>query len=142
MRDLRIRILSFRGLLEQTIQAQLGRRDKYSQGVVAVTRALLTDFDNIFSPSVLKDKEDKIHPLIEKFCHKNGCPICGAKTERKSGKFGVFIGCSKYPDCKGVRRADGSVSINDALRFYLTKKLYEERLKDDSAESRFQNLDL
>lgn len=28
------------------------------------------------------------------------CPICGAPMKFKSGKFGEFLGCSKYPNCK------------------------------------------
>lgn len=31
------------------------------------------------------------------------CPICGAKTELKTGRFGDFYGCTKFPECKGNR---------------------------------------
>jgi len=31
-----------------------------------------------------------------------GCPKCGAPTVVRQGKFGVFLGCSKYPECKGL----------------------------------------
>jgi len=30
------------------------------------------------------------------------CPICKAKTVLRFGKFGVFLGCSNYPKCKGI----------------------------------------
>ncbi len=30
------------------------------------------------------------------------CPRCGSKMVRRSGKFGEFWGCLKYPLCKGT----------------------------------------
>lgn len=142
MRELRYRLLHFRGLLDKTLQAQSGSEDRFAKGIKCVTKALITDFDRMFSPNILKGSGE-IHPLIEEHCHKwPGCPICGSKMHKKTGKFGVFYGCSKYPDCKGVRNEAKEVSMNDALRFYLTQKLYEEKLKEDTAESRFKNLDL
>jgi DNA topoisomerase-1 len=30
------------------------------------------------------------------------CPHCAAPTILRHGKFGPFLGCSKYPDCKGI----------------------------------------
>lgn len=32
------------------------------------------------------------------------CPKCGGKMVRRSGKYGSFYGCSRYPYCKGTRR--------------------------------------
>jgi hypothetical protein len=29
------------------------------------------------------------------------CPKCGAKLVLKTGKYGKFFGCSKFPKCKG-----------------------------------------
>ena len=31
------------------------------------------------------------------------CPKCGEIMRRRTGKFGVFWGCSRYPKCKGTR---------------------------------------
>ena len=31
------------------------------------------------------------------------CPKCGSKMVRRSGKYGSFYGCSRYPYCKGTR---------------------------------------
>ena len=32
------------------------------------------------------------------------CPICGSEMYIREGKYGKFLGCSDYPDCKGVRK--------------------------------------
>ncbi len=31
------------------------------------------------------------------------CPKCGAKMYLKTGRFGKFYGCSRFPDCRGSR---------------------------------------
>ena len=31
------------------------------------------------------------------------CPICSAKMVKRSGRFGKFYGCSRFPYCKGTR---------------------------------------
>ncbi len=30
------------------------------------------------------------------------CPICGSEMKVRHGRFGAFLGCSNYPDCKGI----------------------------------------
>lgn len=30
----------------------------------------------------------------------NVCPICGSRLKEKRGKFGTFMGCEKYPECR------------------------------------------
>ncbi|MBE6893271.1 MAG: hypothetical protein E7482_04600 [Ruminococcaceae bacterium] len=32
------------------------------------------------------------------------CPLCGSVMYIREGKFGKFLGCSNYPDCKGTRK--------------------------------------
>lgn len=37
------------------------------------------------------------------------CPLCGASMDRKLGRNGTFLSCSRYPDCEGARLIDGTV---------------------------------
>jgi DNA topoisomerase I len=32
------------------------------------------------------------------------CPECGAELVAKTGRFGPFVGCSNYPDCKYIKK--------------------------------------
>ena len=32
------------------------------------------------------------------------CPKCGGETILRTGKYGQFYGCLKFPQCKGSRR--------------------------------------
>ena len=38
------------------------------------------------------------------------CHLCGGVMHRKEGRSGFsdFFGCDNYPNCKGIRRLDGS----------------------------------
>lgn len=37
------------------------------------------------------------------------CPLCNSNMRERQGKHGPFLGCVRYPDCKGIREVDGSV---------------------------------
>ena len=32
------------------------------------------------------------------------CPKCGSELQQRSGRFGPFVGCSNYPECKYIKR--------------------------------------
>lgn len=45
------------------------------------------------------------------------CPRCGGKMIRRSGRFGDFLGCSNYPQCKEtmrIEKEDLSNGVKDA----------------------------
>ena len=35
------------------------------------------------------------------------CPECGGPMASRTGKYGVFWGCKKFPECKGTRDSMG-----------------------------------
>ncbi len=41
------------------------------------------------------------------------CPECGDALLRRRGRFGMFLACSGYPDCKYTRNLDGSERAED-----------------------------
>lgn len=50
---------------------------------------------------------DEINEFMNKHLFPDGndvCPECGAKLGVKLSKFGPFIGCEKYPDCKYTKQ--------------------------------------
>ena len=40
---------------------------------------------------------------------KYNCPKCGAKMAVRDGKYGKFLGCSKFPTCKSLMTMDGEI---------------------------------
>lgn len=37
----------------------------------------------------------------------NLCPECNGEMISRTGKYGVFWGCKKFPECKGTRDSQG-----------------------------------
>ena len=71
---------------------------EFNQNVLEVkelrTRAILDMMNESLGEIIFdKDNEGKI---------KRSCE-CGGELSLKTGRFGAFIGCSKYPDCKFTR---------------------------------------
>lgn len=53
--------------------------------------------DEFLAPFLFPDKEDGSDPRL--------CPLCGTgRLGLRGGKFGAFVACSNYPDCKFTRR--------------------------------------
>ena len=86
-------------------------------------KQLLRDFWRDFTGAVDETKELRISEVIEKInealaphlfpdrgdgSNPRACPTCGAGLlSLKTGKFGAFIGCSNYPECKYTRPLGG-----------------------------------
>jgi DNA topoisomerase-1 len=61
------------------------------------TAQILDSLNEVLGPHVFPDKEDGSNP--------RACPSCGdGQLSLKLGKFGAFVGCSNYPQCKFTRQ--------------------------------------
>lgn len=71
--------------------------------------ATLREFYGPFEKAVrAKDKLPKATSLGEVDA-KFPCPVCGAPMEYKLGRGGVFMSCTRYPECEGARQEDGTI---------------------------------
>jgi DNA topoisomerase-1 len=58
---------------------------------------VLERIDADLGPHIFRDKGDGVDPRV--------CPTCGTgRLSLKLGKFGAFIGCSNYPECRYTRQ--------------------------------------
>ena len=39
------------------------------------------------------------------------CPECGSNLQRKHGRYGEFIGCSNYPECRYIKKEQKSTGV-------------------------------
>lgn len=70
--------------------------------------------NNIDLTTVIDKLNEQLAPHIfgydEKGDLKNDCPDCkGGKLTLKFGKFGAFVACSNYPECKYTERLDEAI---------------------------------
>jgi DNA topoisomerase-1 len=60
------------------------------------TRQVLDSLNDLLGPHIFPARGDGVDP--------RQCPLCGeGQLSLKLGKFGAFIGCSRYPECKFSR---------------------------------------
>ena len=92
---------------------------------------ILRDFWTGFVSNVDQAKDLKISDVIDRLNEalknilfvidedgnaKKTCPECKeGELSLKLGRYGSFIGCSRYPDCGYIRRFDASATIEDNL---------------------------
>ncbi len=82
--------------------------DKIANGEATYLKTL-TDFYGPFLKDVKsKDKLEKATNLGEA-PDDLLCPLCDSKMVIKLAKNGKFYSCSKYPECKGARKIDGTI---------------------------------
>ncbi|MDR0677652.1 MAG: type I DNA topoisomerase [Holosporaceae bacterium] len=89
---------------------------------------ILTNFWKDFCQNVdttkgikISDVINKLNESLEAFLFRTekgdisrSCPECKTgELSLKIGKFGSFVGCSKYPECKYVRKLDSSPMTNE-----------------------------
>src|SRR5205814_630733 len=43
------------------------------------------------------------------------CPDCGKPLAKKRGRFGAFIGCTGYPDCKYIKKTQQKTGVTCPL---------------------------
>jgi len=78
--------------------------DKVEEGDLRWQR-VLEDFWGPFSRALAAvDVERLIHDVHDlSGLHEEKCPTCGDKLVVRSGRFGPFIACAKYPECRFTR---------------------------------------
>lgn len=65
---------------------------------------VLRDFYNTFEPLV----EDAFKNMEKKEAEKTGemCPNCGNPLVIRNGRYGEFVACSNYPECKFIKKEE------------------------------------
>lgn len=92
---------------------------------VEYTAEMETDLDEIAedkmdSVKVLRDFYDEFEPMVENAFKKmekkeaeetgENCPECGSPLVKRRGKYGEFVACSNYPNCKYIKKEEKKVT--------------------------------
>ncbi len=114
----------FKRYVEYDFTADLeGQLDRVSNAEID-WRAVLRDFWRDFSAAIGNTKELRVTDVLEALngllgahifpekadgSNPRACPTCGSgQLSLKLGKFGAFVGCSNYPECKYTRQLSAS----------------------------------
>ena len=94
----------------------IARIDNLNKIIQSYTTAIIEDSDNIYnkilSLNITDSKIKKQHIKKVKEIQKNNtnnfdstkCPWCGGDLIKRHGKYGDFVGCTNYPNCKYTRK--------------------------------------
>jgi DNA topoisomerase I len=55
--------------------------------------------------------EKEIEEKVEKENGAQICELCGAPMAVKRGKYGIFLGCSNYPNCKNIKKIENKTGV-------------------------------
>ena len=80
--------------------------DKISEGTAVWTK-ILDDFYKQFEPSV-KEAFDNM-PKKEPEKVGEDCPECGNPLVKRKGKYGEFVACSNFPECKYIKPTEKEI---------------------------------
>lgn len=51
-----------------------------------------------------EEREKRRRQWLSSHLSPEECPLCGGNMYIREGKYGEFLGCANYPDCKGTRK--------------------------------------
>ena len=51
-----------------------------------------------------EEREKKREQWKAEHASLESCPLCGATMYVRESKYGEFLGCSNYPNCKGTKK--------------------------------------
>ena len=77
--------------------------DKIAEGKL-VWNDVLSEFYNLFEPRV----KDAFSDMEKKAAEETGevCPNCGSPLVIRKGRYGEFVACSNYPECKYIKKEE------------------------------------
>lgn len=83
---------------------------KYEPFIDNEYKPLMKDIERI-------DKEVKKEDIVVLEKSDEKCPECGSDMVVKLGKYGKFLSCSKFPDCKGMKNLESTEFVLDESKF-------------------------
>ncbi len=84
--------------------------DRIASGQEELTPVLRTFYD-FFEPQLKEAERTMEKVAIEPEKTGEKCPLCGGDLVFKTGRFGRFIGCEKYPECKFTKPITTSIGV-------------------------------
>lgn len=72
---------------------------------------IVADFYDGFEKELVEAGEDREKIRLSEIETDEVCEKCGAKMVIRTGKFGKFLGCSNFPECKNIKRLDKVVGV-------------------------------
>lgn len=110
-----------------------GNLDKVAEGSedwVALMREFYGPFDKAVERAEVEAERVKMAPKV---LEGEACPECGKELHIRQGRFGEFVGCSGYPECKFTRPMQVKIGI-ECPRPGCTGEVVEKKAKSKAGK--------
>ncbi|MEA3463719.1 MAG: type I DNA topoisomerase [Patescibacteria group bacterium] len=127
-------VAHFSGIIDYKFTAQMENDlDGIADGKVQ-WQPVVRDFYNPFHTN-LTNKYNEINKqdIMPEEKSNEACDKCGAPMIIKTGRYGKFLACSAFPDCKNIKGLDNKQQTTDGSDNEEIKKL-EEKYKGEKCE--------
>jgi len=90
-----------------------------------------SDYPNCKNAKPLDKKQETAEIELNEKIKDQKCPQCGKPLTVKRGRFGMFVGCSGYPDCKFIEKKANGMGIKcpDCEKGEITEKFARQTKK-------------
>ncbi len=98
-------------------------------------RPVISEFYHPFHKN-LKDKDNKLNKkdIMPEETSNEKCDKCGASMIIKTGRYGKFLACGAYPDCKNIKGMEKSKSETEGGSDNEEIEKLKEKYKDEKCE--------
>ena len=96
-----------------SMESKLDSIEQKENTIVGVISDFYKQFEkDLEAASKVEDKTEFVIPQDESDVI---CELCGAKMVYKSGRFGRFLACPSYPDCKNTKAVDKDGKVTEPV---------------------------
>ncbi|HEY3411519.1 MAG TPA: type I DNA topoisomerase [Armatimonadota bacterium] len=112
------------------MEGRLDRVEDGSENWVAIVREFYVPFEIAIGKAETEAERVKMTPKV---LEGEVCPECGKELHIRQGRFGEFIGCSGFPDCKYTRPITVKIGV-ECPREGCTGEIVEKKSKSKAGK--------
>ena len=101
------------------------RLDEIAQGKLEYVPFLDKEYKPLIKGIKKADKEVQKEEVVILGKSDEKCPECGGGMVIRLGRYGKFLSCSKFPECKGMKDIDGGIESMDFEKYLKIDKCPE-----------------
>lgn len=114
---------NFKRLVDYAYTAKVeGRLDAIAEGKDKYVPVIDSEYKPLIKEIANADKEVKKDDVVILEKSKEKCPECGADMVVRVGRYGKFLSCSRFPECKGMKDISGNEESLDFKKYLKPEK--------------------
>lgn len=114
---------NFKDLIDYKYTADVEERlDKIAQGSVKYVPFIEKEYKPLMSDIAKADTDIRKDDVVILSDSKEKCPVCGGNMVVRLGRYGKFLSCANFPECKGMKDLSGGEEALDFKKYLRPEK--------------------